>query len=282
MPMTIERTPATAFVDTQPFVMERRIVRFADDTRFEILAQVEEGEGRYSVERNGQHGIWEPLPGTINTACAPGEYQLLVTSTVPAGAPTAVLTVETSGEEVEDDSECETCLPGKWILDNSSYFAHMGGLWPLVMAGVAGFGLDTEGVESYPTDVFGLMRLTFREDGIATGIQEGWGIAGEAVKDDKTVTGRMTYNGEGAAAWRVMVNPEDEQRYVFFDGGEFSLSGRMTLMGFEQRPIPFPESNDPVFLSSPQPFLCTDTTLTYYADDPVGPVVFFRDVEDLP
>src|SRR3972149_5566919 len=150
----------------------------------------------------------------------------------------------------------------------------MGGVWPLLMSGGAGFGLDTEGVESHPTDVFGLMRLTFREDGIATGIQEGWGIAGEAIKDGDVVRASMTYNGEGAAAWRVMVNEDEERRYVFFDGGEFSLTGQMVFQTFPQRPIPFADSNDSVFLSTPQPFVCTDTTLTYYADDPLGPVIF--------
>jgi hypothetical protein len=269
-------------VEPQPFVLDRRLLRFADDTRFAIDARTGDGEARYTAEANGQSGIWEPLPSSLNTACAMSEYQLLVTSVIPSGDTPGAFFLDTTGEEVENDTECETCLPGKWILDNSSYFAHMGGVWPLVMAGVAGFGLDTEGVESYPTDVFGLMRLTFREGGIATGIQEGWGIAGEAVKDGDVVRASMTYNGEGAAAWRVMVNEEDEQRYVFFDGGEFSLSGQMIFQGFPQRPISFPESNDSVFLSTAQRFVCTDTTLTYYVDDPLGPVVFFRDVEDLP
>jgi hypothetical protein len=281
VPIRVPRGDFFEIVEPQAFVLDRRLVYFADDTRFTIDARTDDGEARYTAEANGQPGIWELLPSSLNTACAGGEYQLLVTSVIPSGEAPGAFFFDTTGEEVEDDSECETCLPGKWILDNSSYLAHMGGLWPLLKAGVAGFGLDTGGVVSYPTDVFGLMRLTFREDGIATGIQEGWGIAGEAVKDSDIVTGSMTYNGEGAAAWRVMVNPEDEQRYVFFDGGEFSLSGRMTLMGFEQRPISFPESNDSVFLSTAQRFVCTDTTLTYYVDDPLGPVVFFRDVEEL-
>jgi hypothetical protein len=37
-----------------------------------------------------------------------------------------------------------------------------------------------------------------------------------------------------------------------------------------------------VFLSSPQPYLCDATTLTYYADDPLGPVVFYREIFESP
>ncbi len=269
-------------VEPQPFVLDRRLLRFADDTRFTIDAGMGDGEGRYTVEVNGQPGIWGPLPTSLNTACSGGEFQLLVTSAVPSGATPATLFLETTGEEVEDETECETCLIGTWTLDNSTYLAHMGGLWPILVSGMSSFGLDTGGAESHPTDVFGLMQITFRDDMRATGIQEGWGIAGEATGEDGTVHSKMVYNGTGEALWRVETDEAADQRYVFFDGGSFSLSGQMTFEVFPLRPISFGESNDSVFLSSPQPFLCDATTLTYYAQDPLGPVVFIRGVEEEP
>ena len=50
-------------------------------------------------------------------------------------------------------------------------------------------------------------------------------------------------------------------------------------MIFEVFPVatrPTDGSDDPIFLSSPQPFLCNATRLTYNADDPLGPIVFVR------
>jgi hypothetical protein len=50
----------------------------------------------------------------------------------------------------------------------------------------------------------------------------------------------------------------------------------MIFQTIPQRPIPFTNSNDSVFLSTTQAFLCSEETLTYYADDALGPVVFRR------
>ena len=75
------------------------------------------------------------------------------------------------------------------------------------------------------------------------------------------------------------VDEDTERRYLFFDGGAFDLMGQMTFLGMPQAPRPTGGSNDPIFLSSPQPYLCTETTLTYYADDPLGPVWLTRTSE---
>ena len=264
------------FFPTQAFVLERYRLSFVDDTRFTV-AKVIEGDGKHGARPLSAVGAWAEVPTELNTACGDREFLLLVTSAIPPGSEPLAMTVTTFGERVEEEQPCDECVIGTWQLDNSSYLAHMGGLWPILMTGVAGFGLDTGGAESHPTDVFGEMSMTFKTDNTVNGTQSGWGIAGEATGEDGTVHASMTYNGEGTAAWRIMENEEDGQRYLFFDGGSFSLSGQMTFEIFPLRPISFGESNDSVFLSSPQPFLCDATTLTYYAQDPLGPVIFFRE-----
>lgn len=72
------------------------------------------------------------------------------------------------------------------------------------------------------------------------------------------------------------LSPKGKRRFAN-RGGTFEIVGHMTFQGFPlSHAIPFADSNDSVFLSTVQPFTCTDTTLTYYLDDPLGPVLFFR------
>jgi len=170
--------------------------------------------------------------------------------------------------------DCEACLIGAWQLDNSSYLRHMGGVWPIVVAGLPG-----SGVEVSPTGVFGTMTLTFHDDGTAEGEQSGWGIAGKATGREGAIEVAFIYNGAGAATWRVEVDEETEQRYLFFDSGEFGLVAEQVFEGHVLEARPTGGSNDPIFLSIPQPYTCTDTTLTYSADDPLGPIWFVRTSE---
>jgi hypothetical protein len=265
----------------QPFVLDRHEMFFVDDTRFSIQREIAEGAGMDSANPGARPGAWGPLPSTINTACGEGEYILLVTTAVPSGSPPGVLSVATNGEALDEDTECETCLLGTWTLDNESYFAHMGREWPIIVNMLPSYGLPTDGVQSFLTGVFGVMQISFSDDGRATGTQEDWGTAGKAIRGEEVVTGQMTYNGAGEAAWRIETDETTRQEYLFFDDGTFDIVGHMTFQGFPLRqPIPFPESNDAVFLSSPQPFLCNETTLTYYADDPLGPIVFHKAAPD--
>ena len=268
-------------ITPQTFVLERRLLVFAEDTRFDVRAEQTEGEGRDSSTLNGR-GQWRPLPATVNTACGENQYLLLVTSAVAGGETPLTFTLETTGEEVDPEVECDACLVGTWTLDNGTYFTHLGGLWPLVVADLSSFGLDTGGAQVQLTNVYGGMQITFYEDGTADGVQLDWGYAGEATGEDGTVHSKMVYNGTGEALWRIETDEAADQNYVFFDDGSFSLSGQMTFEVFPLRPVFFGESNDSVFLSSPQPYLCDATALTYYADDPLGPVVFYREIFESP
>lgn len=278
---TFHRGEGEGFFPTEPFRLKRYRMNFDEDTRFTV-SKVIEGEGKHGARPINAVGSWGEVPTELNTACGEGQFLLLVTSANPPGGEDLAMTVTTFGEEVEEELPCDECVVGTWALDNSTYLAHLGRLLPVVMGYLPSFGLSTEGVQSFPTNVFGRMVLTFSPDGSVSGFQEAWGIAVKAVKDGKVVTGELTHNGTGEAIWRIETDETTRQDYLFFDDGAFEIVGHMTFQGFPLRQaIPFAESNDAVFLSTAQRFVCTDTTLTYYVDDPLGPVVFQRAVPEV-
>jgi hypothetical protein len=257
-----------------PFVLDRHELFFVDDTRFSVRRELVDGDGRDSANQGGRPGAWGPLPPTVNTSCGEGEYLLLVTSAVPSGSPAGVVSIDTDGQPLEEGVDCEACLLGTWELDNSSYLFHMGGAWPLVAA-----SLPSGGGDIVPTGVFGVMSLTFNEDGTAEGVQSDWGIAGKATGPDGAIEVAVMYNGTGQATWRVEVDEDTEERYLFFENGEFGIISQLVFEGHSLDARPTGGSNDTVFLSSPQPYTCTNTTLTYNPDDPLGPIWFVRTSE---
>jgi hypothetical protein len=265
------------------FWLDRYRLHFDDRTRFETTTEEGDGEGRLSARLVRTPGAWGEIPTAMNTACEDGEFVVLVTSAVATAGTSRRFDVRSNGEEVRDELECDECLVGTWTLDNGSYLAHMGGLWSAIQGLMPSYGLDTEGASAVPTGVFGLMQIKFLADGTASGFQDGWGIAGTGTHPDgTTVHASMTYGGEGAASWRIEEDPSTDVRYVLFDGGEFSMSGQMVFEGYPLRPIPFGGSNDPAFLSSPQPFQCTEATLSYHLNDEFGPIVFLRTPDAAP
>jgi hypothetical protein len=271
--------PGEAHFRLDPLVLHRYRLAFADHARFTV-ALAAEGVNRNAARPASAPGAWSEMPPEVNTDCGDSEYVLLATSVVPPGADEVRIDLTTQGRQLEEDQPCDECVVGTWTLDNSSYLAHMGGLWPVVLGGLGDFGLSTEGIETHPTDAFGVMTMTFDGEGIAKGEQSDWGIAGVAIKDGKVLHSQMVYNGAGEAAWRIETDETTDTDYLFFSDGSFALIGEMTFMTIPLRAIPFGESNDSVFLSSPQPFLCSATTLTYYSEDPLGPVVFIRSAEE--
>jgi hypothetical protein len=277
---TFGRGEGEGFFPTDVFRLKRYRLNFNEDTRFTVSKMIE-GEGKHGARPISAVGSWGEVPIELNTACGEGQFLLLVTSANPPGGEDLSMAVTTLGEEVEEELPCDECVVGTWVLDNSTYLSHMGRLWPIVIGDLGAFGLSTEGAQSFPTNTFGNMVISFSADGSASGYQEAWGIAGKAVKDDKVVTGELTFSGAGEATWRIETDETTRQEFLFFDNRAFDIVGHMTFQGFPLRqPIPFADSNDSVFLSTPQPFTCTDTTLTYYVGDPTGPVVFRRDVQE--
>jgi hypothetical protein len=258
-----------------PLVLHRHRLSFAEDARFTIVREAQ-GDGRDSVRPASAPGAWAEIPARLNTACDDSEYVLLFTSVVPPGGDEVSLSLMTSGEQIEDEQPCDECLLGTWTLDNGSYLTHMGNEWPIITGMLPSLGLSTDGVSSYLTDVFGVMQITFEGDGTAHGTQEDWGVSGEATNEDGTVHGSMIYNGGGEIGWKIVEDEAADVRYLVFENGTFALSGQMIFESFPQRPIPFANSNDSVFLSTTQAFLCSEATLTYYATDALGPVVFRR------
>lgn len=258
-----------------PFRLKHYRLRFDDDVRF-VLNPTIEGTGKHGLRAEGTRGGWGNIPAELNTSCAETDYILLVTGAVAPGTEALSLVLTTLGERVDEEVGCDECLLGTWELDNASYLAHMGGLWPLIIGGLPAFGLPTDGAEVHPTGVFGSMQITFKQDGTANGAQLGWGIAGKATHEGKTLETQVTYNGTGEAAWRIETNPDTLEDYLLFDEGAFDLSAQMIFIGIPQAARPTGGSNDPVFLSSPQPFVCTATTLTYSLEDDLPPVVFRR------
>jgi hypothetical protein len=121
------------------------------------------------------------------------------------------------------------------------------------------------------------MQMTFEDNGLVTGVQEGWGIAGMATGEDGTLTGRMTYNGEAEGTWRIEEDEAGDRRFVVFEDTSFSLIGQMTFDRFELAPHDTGGTNDSAFLGTPQQFLCDGATLTFSPDDPLGPIVFLRE-----
>ena len=267
--------PGEAQFTLYPLVLHRYRLTFAEQARFTVSKE-SQGVTRNSARPASAPGAWSEIPPEVNTACGDSEYVLLATSVVPPGAEEAILHLRTVGEQVDEEQPCDECVVGTWELDNASYLAHMGGLWPIVVADMSMFGLSTEGAEVHPTGVSGSMRLTFEADGNASGVQEGWGIAGEGTKDGVAVHARMIYNGVGEAAWKIQTDERTREEYLFFEGGSFGLTAQMIFEGFPLAARPTGGSNDTIFLSSPQPFLCNATTLTYNPDDPLGPIVFIR------
>jgi hypothetical protein len=121
------------------------------------------------------------------------------------------------------------------------------------------------------------MTMTFEGSGVAKGEQIDWGFAGKGVRDDDVVTIQLVYNGAGEATWRIETDETTGTDYLFFDERSYALSGQMIFQGFPlAAPVAASSGNDPIFLASPQPFLCNATSLTYYPEDPLGPVVFIR------
>jgi hypothetical protein len=259
-----------------PLVLHRYRLSFADDARFDI-SQEAQGVGRNSARPASAPGAWAEIPPEVDTACGDSEFVLLATSVVPPGGDEVNLHLTTTGEQVEEDQPCDECLVGTWELDNGSYLAHMGDLWPFVVGMMPGYGLATDGAEAHPTDVFGRMTLEFNPDGTASGAQESWGIAGTATKDGDSIHAKMISSGQGEAAWKIQEDEASGSRYVFFEDGSFSLGFQIV---WEDHPLDprstGGSSNDPIFLSTPQPFLCSPTTLTYYPNDTFGPIVFHR------
>ena len=256
----------------QAFVLDRRQLIFAEDTRFEVLGETVGTVGRDSANLALAARAWAPLPTTVDSACGEDHYVLLLTNVQPSGGPTMLYELETTGEELEDGHECESCLLGTWTLDNASAFRRASTESASASPGFAGTG-----VEVAPSAVFGVMQLTFLQDGTARGVLEGWGETSLAVGPDGSFETGVTYAGSGRAQWRVDTDESTDQRYVYFEAGEFDLVAEVSNQGIPVVSRPMDESNASFFLSSPQQFVCTASVLTYFPDDPLGPIVFLRD-----
>jgi hypothetical protein len=258
-----------------PFRLKHYRLHFDDDTRFTILQTVD-GTGKVGVRSAAAPGAWGQVPSELNTSCADNDYIVLITGAVPPGTDPIALILTISGEPVDEEIGCDECVLGTWRLDNATYFTHLTGLWPEIVAGMMSFGLPANDVEAHPTEVFGAMTITFKQDGTANGSQEGWGYSGEATGNEGTVETSIAYSGTGEAAWRIETDPETHKDYLVFSDGVFDLTARQTFMRMPLAPRPTGGSNDLVFLAGLQTFFCDADTLTYYADDPLGTVLFHR------
>jgi len=256
----------------QAFVVDRRQLIFAEDTRFDVLGETVGTVGRDSANLAVAARAWAPLPTTVDSACGEDQYVLLLTNVQPSGGQAMLYELDSTGEPIEEGHECESCLLGTWTLDNDSAFLRLSTESAMAAAGLAGTGVGVS-----PSAVFGVMSLTFLQDGTARGVLEGWGGTSLVVGPDGTFETGVTWSGSGRAQWRVDTDESTRKRYVYFEAGEFDLISEIYNQGVLVVSRPMDESNASYFLSSPQEFVCTATVLTYYPDDPLGAIVFHWD-----
>jgi hypothetical protein len=255
--------------NAKPFVLQRFLLEFEDDARFSILADMRDGEGRYAVQPDGQWGFWTPLPERLNTACDEKLYQVLITTANP-GLDYAILEVETLGEALPPDSECE-CLVGTWTLDNDTA---LGQAATMLDFGIVGLGIDAQ-----VTGVNGDMTIVFEQEGSANGTQTEWTIDGEVRDGEQVMYTRMAWSGGGTASWRSETVPETEDTFVVFEESEIDLSMEavQTSGGIVIAKVrsAMSDANVPFFLSGSHPYTCTATTLTIFGGE-LPPVTFTR------
>jgi hypothetical protein len=255
-----------------PFVLQRFLLNFAEDTRFSIVAELAGAPGRYAAQRNGEPGVWGTLPERLNTACEEPGHQVLFTTTNPDGS-SAELELEAIGEALPPDTTCD-CLVGTWTLDNATFLP-----WAdtLLSQGTAGAGINAQA-----TGVSGEMTLVFTPEGLAEGSQSAWTLSGTGSVGGQTTQVQMSWNGGGTASWRSETVPDTDDKFVVFDDSEFDLSaeGVWSSGGIVLAQIPrtaMSDTNVSFFLSGSHPYTCTDTTLTMYGGD-LPPVTFTRGV----
>lgn len=261
--------------DPSSFFLGLYYVTCQDQTKFTNSAQ-EEGDGRYAIRPLDFVGAWQPLPPRINTVCDPTDYVMAVTSMLPVSADPYQVTVNATGEHQESDI-CDECLHGTWELDNDSDYFYMYTLVGKIMDMMPAFGFDTSGTYVYLKSLSGQMRLNFTEDGQASGTQTDYSWTVEAIRleDNKKISMTSTFNGGGSAIYTIQETPEEE-KWIFFNNGEFNLTNQITFEGRPVTTVPTGGSNTTIFLSSPVRYVCQEDTLLYTTMPDIGTLIFHR------
>jgi hypothetical protein len=252
-------------------------VTFEDQTKFSNFAHEEGESGQYHIRPAMFVGAWQTMPARINTVCDPTEYILVVTRTNLLGSDPYQVTVNATGVHQETDI-CDECLHGTWELDNDSDYYFMYTLVGTIINMLPSFGLDTSGGETWLDNVSGQMLISFNEDNVASGTQSdySWTVTGiDYDHPDRPISMVSTFNGGGTANYTLQETPEEE-KWIFFNNGEFDISQQITFMDRPVTTVPTGGSNTTIFLSSPVRYECNEDTLLYTTLPDIGTLIFFR------
>jgi hypothetical protein len=269
--------PNEELFDPSSFFLGLYYVTFEDQTKFTNSALEEGDAGRYAIRPREFVGAWQPVPPRINTVCDPTEYVMAVTSTLPISADPYQVTVNATGEHQETDV-CDECLHGTWELDINSDYYYMYTLVGTIINMLPSYGLDTSSGYTWLDNVSGQMLISFSEDNVASGTQSdySWTVTGiDYEHPDRPISMVSTFNGGGTANYTLQETPEEE-KWIFFNNGEFDISNQVTFMDRPLTTIPTGGSNTSIFLSSPVRYECSEDTLLYTTMPEIGTLIFHR------
>lgn len=267
--------------DPSSFFLGLYYVTFEDQTKFTNTTEEDGDTGKYSFRPREFVGAWQPVPPRINTVCDPTEYVMVVTSTLPVSADPYQVTVNATGEHQESDV-CDECLHGTWELDNDSDYFYMYTLVGKIIDMLPSYGLDTSGGYTWLDNVSGQMLISFSEDNVASGTQSDYSWAVNAIDydhPDRIISMVSTFNGGGTANYTLQETPEEE-KWIFFNDGEFDISNQITFMDRPVTTVPTSGSNTTIFLSSPVRYECSEDTLLYTTMPDIGTLIFHRVSDD--
>ena len=254
-----EPTPGNIF-GRDPFAVDIHRVTFPRGSDFDVTMTMNGSSGRSSARLESTPRAWAALPNPVMAGCGTQTYFVVVTQTDPNPENNFEFQLNAASRPVVS-AICD-CLPGSWLLDNSTYQTHLNAI----------IDQSAPGTVDY-TGVTGSDVVTFTQDGHLT----------QAISQ-LVLDAQMHISGMADQPLRVSMDGTSSASYT-------AAEGQLTFTGYESdltisaelngSPLSAP-NNDLTGgpLGTGATFVCSENTLTLtpiypnYTDLP--PLTFTR------
>jgi hypothetical protein len=113
--------------EAEPFVLRRARISFMPGKRYVVQVSEEAGSGLNAARPTGEASSWTALTEVTESGCPPAAYVTALTTSDASEAYDVKVEVQVTGDTGADLSGCtDSCLIGKWELDDPSYETYFG------------------------------------------------------------------------------------------------------------------------------------------------------------
>jgi hypothetical protein len=242
---TVEAIPEGTILGGAPFTIYINRVVFPRNFNYNLTVTTQNQPGQAGARLESSPRTWAPLPSQVDTGCETVNYLVVATNTNPDLNAEHYFEyfLRVTSQPVVNAGICD-CLPGSWLLDDSTYLTHLNAI----------IDQAAPGTVDYRT-VDGSDVVTFTRDGHVTQAIDQLVINADMHVQDMPVQAlTVSMDGTSEASFTA------EEGILHYTGYESNLTISTLLNG---SPLSVPNSD---FASGPigsgASFVCSENTLS--------------------